>query len=75
MNLVTDSEGRLKLGKLEDVTSVQIESNEMELLVGWDVPSYHTNSFVHSKMPKDLNLLKGESVQLPIILREGETQL
>jgi hypothetical protein len=65
----------LVLGELEDVLSVKLSCPDLKLDVNWELPEYNSNSYVHCKIPSALQLLKGDSLELPIILRKEETEL
>jgi hypothetical protein len=73
--LYTDKDGLIKLGDLQDVLSFKLRCNEYNINFTYKLPEYNSNSFVHCKIPQSLQLLKGDSFELPIILRKGETEL
>ena len=65
----------LKLGPLDNVIKLSVISKQLELDRSWYLPEFHSNEYVKSQVPNELTLMRGDSLVLPIILRQGEKEL
>jgi hypothetical protein len=71
VELCTDKAGEIHLGKLVDVLNLQVRAISVGAAAEWNLslsPCSDSQSWTY---PERLEILEGESIHLPINLREG----
>ena len=77
VTLVTDTEGLIRLGKLEDVKSFTVESTTLKVGVKFDLPDNfsQTSSTWFFKGSQRKVILENDEIEYPINMRTNETAL
>ena len=77
VSLVTDTEGLIRLGKLEDVKSFTVESTTLKVGVKFDLPDNfsQTSSTWFFKGSQRKVILENDEIEYPINMRTNETAL
>ena len=77
VSLVTDTEGLIRLGKLEDVKSFTVESTTIKVGVKFDLPDNfsQTSSTWFFKGSQRKVILENDEIEYPINMRTNETAL
>ena len=77
VSLVTDTEGLIRLGKLEDVKSFTVESITLKVGVKFDLPDNfsQTSSTWFFKGSQRKVILENDEIEYPINMRTNETAL
>lgn len=77
-HLITDKQGTVKLGELYDVQEVlaTMDSCPHESRCQWSLQHSNSGGSSQWSYPRGpISVLEGDSVELPICLRQGETKL
>ena len=75
MHLVTDAEGAIQLGDLQDVTKLTVDAKAMRVGASWFLSMQASAGSCRWKYPEKLELLEDEELALPVNLRPGEEKL
>ena len=77
VSLVTDTEGLIRLGKLEDVKSFTVESTTLKVGVKFDLPDNfsQTSSTWFFKGSQRKVILENDEIEYPINMRTNEKAL
>ena len=77
VTLLTDTEGLIRLGKLEDVKSFTVESTTLKVGVKFDLPDNfsQTSSTWFFKGSQSKVILENDEIEYPINIRTNETAL
>ena len=77
VSLVTDTDGLIRLGKLEDVKSFTVESTTIKVGVKFDLPDNfsQTSSTWFFKGSQRKVILENDEIEYPINMRTNETAL
>ena len=73
--LTTNESGQIRLGPLEDINRIQVGSQALAVGANFRLPDYYQDSTSTWLHQSELSLLEGDSFDLPINMRKGETSL
>ncbi len=73
--LTTDADGQIKLGPLEDVNRISVESRTLLIGARFILPDYYQDSASTWLHQEEMSVLEGDSFNIPINMRQGEQTL